>query len=398
LFYSDENAWLPTRKVYNQPGYFVVNINDDLTLPFPQLDQTLEFSDGACSNGLPGPQQPLNTFLNQVPSLGANGCPVYPGPDISFVGDDPNLMPGDSGYVDPGSPNYFPAVEVIPPICGDLAIIVNFNIINDGLRAITSDIPVSFWDGDAQNDPTATLLYTQMLPVTNFGIGDTLSYNGVTFNSTGKAFDLYVILNDDGANPAPITIGQAIEECKLGNNIYKFPIVPKPFTVQLELIQNNIKCEDSAPDNGEIRAVVYENGVEAPDYSKYGFQWYAGDTTTFPFVDNALGGNTERLIGVGTPDPDGIGGFLGNYTVIVTNLEKGCASLPIDTTIVRIGVDPVITIVENSPQSQCSPFNGELEVFIDGGNAGFTFAWFKGAGFTPMGVTSSVISNRENGE
>jgi len=36
LYYSSGNDWLPTRKVWNQPGYFVVNVNDDLTLPSPQ--------------------------------------------------------------------------------------------------------------------------------------------------------------------------------------------------------------------------------------------------------------------------------------------------------------------------------------------------------------------------
>ena len=138
---------------------------------------------------------------------------------------------------------------------------------------------------------------------------------------------------------------------------------------EIEIIQDNLKCEDAAPDNGEIRAVVFESGVEAADYSKYGFQWYAGSDPTAPVVPNPKG-QLDRLTAMAE----------GDYTVIVTNLDKGCESLPIDTTIVRIGVDPVITIVENSPQSQCSPFNGELEVFIDGGNAGFTFEWFKGAG------------------
>ena len=32
MFFSSENAWLPTRKVYNQPGYFVVNIENGVIL------------------------------------------------------------------------------------------------------------------------------------------------------------------------------------------------------------------------------------------------------------------------------------------------------------------------------------------------------------------------------
>jgi hypothetical protein len=62
IFFSD-GEWLPTRKVWNQPGYFVVNINDDLTLPFPQLDIAAVFSNTPCPNGIPGPQTPYNVFF-----------------------------------------------------------------------------------------------------------------------------------------------------------------------------------------------------------------------------------------------------------------------------------------------------------------------------------------------
>ncbi|HEY0770724.1 MAG TPA: VCBS repeat-containing protein, partial [Sphingobacteriaceae bacterium] len=97
LDYSAANDWLPTRKVWNQPGYFVVNIKDNLQLPFPQLDQNLIYSNNPCPNGLPGPQMPMNVFLNQVPYLSADGCPVFPAPDLSFTGDDPANLPYPPG-------------------------------------------------------------------------------------------------------------------------------------------------------------------------------------------------------------------------------------------------------------------------------------------------------------
>ncbi len=55
--YFSSGEWLPTRKVWNQPGYFVVNINDDLTLPFPQFDISTAFA-GNCPVGPPGQRQP----------------------------------------------------------------------------------------------------------------------------------------------------------------------------------------------------------------------------------------------------------------------------------------------------------------------------------------------------
>ena len=81
----------------------------------------------------------------------------------------------------------------------------------------------------------------------------------------------------------------------------------------------------------------------------------------------------------------------------MTNLAKECASNPTDTAIVRVGQQPEITIVENSSQTQCSPFNGELEVFVTGGNAGYTFEWLDNL-LNPIGVTSATASNLQAGE
>ena len=41
MFYSSGNEWLPTRQVWNQPGYHVVNVNDDMSLPFPAVGWSL---------------------------------------------------------------------------------------------------------------------------------------------------------------------------------------------------------------------------------------------------------------------------------------------------------------------------------------------------------------------
>jgi hypothetical protein len=58
---------------------------------------------------------------------------------------------------------------------------------------------------------------------------------------------------------------------------------------------------------------------------------------------------------------------------------------------------PRNTIVENSPQSNCDPPNGELEVFITGGNTGYTFEWFDRL-LNPLGISGSVASNLVAGE
>ncbi|WP_185113975.1 gliding motility-associated C-terminal domain-containing protein [Fulvivirga imtechensis] len=385
-FFSQNNTWLPTRQVWNQSGYFVTNIADDLSVPCPQFDMGTVFSDSPCANGLPGPQRPFNTFMNQVPSIGPDGCPFYPSPDVSFVGHAP-------GELDPLDPDYFPAVEVIPPTCGDLGVEVLFNIVNSGSLTISTQIPVSFWEGnptvavDPDTGNPATLLHADALNVLGLQVGDTMTTAGVTFDYSGQPTRLYIVLNDDGTEfPVDTTASSTgFAECKLDNNIYAVDIIPEPFTVEIENISDNFKCDDAAPDTGELRGVVKRNGVEVADYSPYGFQWYYGSDTTNAVP--APEGTIDRLMDL----PEG------TYTLVVTNLAKGCSSLPVVDTVLRQGVDPDVTILINSHQTHCSPPNGELEVTIVGGLAGFSFQWYDN-NLNSIGVTGPIASDLTEGE
>lgn len=377
LYYSSGNEWLPTRKVWNQPGYFVVNVNDDLTLPFPQLDQNMIFGEGDCANGLPGPQMPMNVFLNQVPFLSADGCPVYPAPDLSFSGDNPDTPGVD---ID-GDGVYTPAVEVIPPICGDLGISVRFNIINDGDLPITDNIPVSFFVGDP-TDPSITadsLLYSTTLAINNLAIDSIFRSQFITFNGTGQPFRLYIVLNNDGTILPIDPAGSVSNECRIDNNIYSAFIQPDPFITKIEKIKDNFKCEDTAPDNGEIRLRIFKGTTEVLDYSQYAFQWYTGTAASYTPIAGATNYNL-------------VGAAEGDYTAIVTNTEKGCVGLPVDTIVYRTGNDPEVIINVVSHQTVCNPPNGALEAQITGGNTGYTFEWFDIA-LNPLGITGPTATS-----
>ncbi|MFZ6010318.1 MAG: FG-GAP-like repeat-containing protein, partial [Bacteroidota bacterium] len=374
LFFSNGNEWLPTRKVWNQPGYFVVNINDDLTLPFPQLDQSLIFSNNPCPNGLPGPQMPLNVFLNQVPHLSADGCPVFPAPDLSFVGDDPENLP-----FPPGDPRNFPAVVVTPPICGNLDIKVSFNIINDGDLPITAAVPVSFFHGDP-TDPGITsdsLLFSTTINVTNLQVGDTLTTAPVTFNGPGVPFRLFIVLNNDGTILPIDPTGSVSNECRIDNNIYDVFVTPDPFTATIEKIKDSFKC-GTAPDNGELRAHIFKGLTEVVDYSPYAFEWRDAANTVVSTNYNATG------LAQGT------------YSLVVTNTQKGCSSTPVFESIVELGNNPDVSIIVRSNQTQCNPPNGQLEAVIVGGNTGYTFEWFDIA-LTPLGITGAIANNLTEG-
>jgi hypothetical protein len=388
LYFSSGNEWLPTRKVWNQPGYHVVNINDDLTLPFPQLDPAMVFGNGACANGLPGPQTPLNVFLNQIPFLSADGCPVFPAPDLAFSGDTPNPVctsnPTSPGCDTDGNGVYDPAVVVIPPICGNLDIQVYFNIINSGDLPISDVVPVSFFNGDPTTNPGAVLLKSTTITINNLQVDQEIQTPTITFNGPGTVFDLYIVMYNNGAVLPIVLTGPSTKECRIENNMYKVTVTPSPFTAAVEKIRDNVKCVAADPNVGELRARLYKGPAvaanEIVDYSDYTFQWYYGLTTANP-VPPALGGNNYTISGL----PDG------DYSFVATNVSKGCTTTLVSTNVALSITLPAVTINVLSDQTVCSPPNGSLEAVVAGGNTGFSFEWFSNA--TSLGISTSTATN-----
>jgi gliding motility-associated-like protein len=391
LYFSSGNEWLPTRKVWNQPGYFVVNINDDLTLPFPQFDISTSFP-GNCSVGPPGERRPFNVFLNQVPFLSATGCPVYPAPDLTFIGDDPN-----DPLADPTDPDYFPTVFVKPPICGNLDIDVGFNVTNSGDLPITTTIPISFFNGSPYdvNNP-GTLLYSTTINVNNLQVGDTLSIGDyvnslgqvkpgdlpfIEFDGPGSTFELYVVLYNDGSVlPIDTTTVQSAAECDITNNYWPITVVPTPFTVNIDSV-SNVKCLATSPDTGELISHIQVGADTVIDLSPYAFQWYQSDGVT-PIA----GATNYNLTGISH----------GDYYLVITNLEKGCSTAPIlgqvDSTRLVI---PGLVLVKLADQTSCTPPNGVLEAQIPGGTAGFEFHWELGG--APLANVGPVLNNAVSG-
>jgi hypothetical protein len=363
LYFSTTNAWLPTRKIWNQHPYYVTNIKDDLTLPFPQIDPSLVFSNAACPNGLPGPQRPLNLFMNQVPRLSKDGCPEFPAPDLTFTGD----TPSPTGIDTNGDGVYTPTVVVTPPICGDVNITAYFNIINNGDLPISDNVPVSFYNGDPTANPvTATFLAKTSLTVSGLQVGQKLVTSPFTFPGPGTTFKLYIVLYNDGTTtPLPISlVGQSTKECSISNNIYSVDVTPDPFSATIQKIADNFKCANSAPDNGELKAHIFKGTTEVTDFSPYAFQWYTGSGTGSPIA--APAGISSDLTGRAE----------GTYTLVVTNTQKGCSSTPVEMAIVRQGNDPDVSISLVSDQTKCSPPDGSLLATVATGNTGYTFDWY----------------------
>ena len=399
IWYSN-GQWLPTRRVWNQPGYFVVNINDDLSLPFPQMDIATQFSNTPCPNNVPGPQTPYNVFLNQVPFLSANGCPVFPAPDLTFIGDDPN-----DPLTDPTDPNYFPTVFVESPICGNLDIKVGFNVTNSGDLPISTNIPISFFSGSPYSPApaTGTLLYTTTIPVNNLQVGDTLSIGDyvnalgqtrtgdlpfIEFDGPGTTFEMYVVLYNDGQTLPIDTVNVASGECDITNNYWPIMVVPSPFTVNIDST-DNVRCLPTSPNSGTLTSHISIGPDTVTVLAPYTFQWYQSDQVT------PIAGETAYNI-------DELGA--GDYYLVITNTQKGCSSDPILGQVVDGALAiPGLRVRRLSHQTNCEPPNGSLiaEVYsvVNGDtiiiSAGYEYSWEDAGG--PIGQAGAELLGQKSG-
>jgi len=80
-FESGGGPWAPARSVWNQYGYHVTNVNDDLTIPRHQQNMAAFFDTDSCAQATC--PQPYNAFMTQATYRTQKGCRVWPSlPDL----------------------------------------------------------------------------------------------------------------------------------------------------------------------------------------------------------------------------------------------------------------------------------------------------------------------------
>ncbi|HEY5750027.1 MAG TPA: gliding motility-associated C-terminal domain-containing protein [Chryseolinea sp.] len=364
VFRSGGEPWVPARRVWNQHGYFNVNVNDNLTIPKVQQKHHLAFSENVCTVGK---NRPLNSFLNQSPFLNSLGCPKYASPDLAFVDN---------------------SLTVNQPTCPSLTFTVSFKIKNKGDNGLSGDVPISFYD----NDPTkvgANKLGTTKVTLNNLSVGAEQTLTNLSVSGPGSNFTLYIVLNDGGTTvPTPIKLPNTnFIECDYGNNIIQAPITPNPVALTAIKVQDNITCSGgTTPNNGAAEAYVMTGGVK--NSTDYNFYWSIG-TTAKPIASADFTGAKYTNIPGGT------------YTVYAIHKTAKCSS---DTVQVVVGdiqskFSIRIDLISGLINCKDNP-NGHLDaVVLDGsGNAidpstnKYTFAWYQGTDV----LTDPKIGNSHN--
>ncbi|WMN06136.1 gliding motility-associated C-terminal domain-containing protein [Marivirga arenosa] len=339
VYVSGGEPWVPARRVWNQHGYFNVNINDDLTVPQNQQKHQAVFSTGVCTTG---PSRPLNSFLNQSPFLSSDGCPTYASPDLNILES---------------------TLTINAPECPEQDFTISFDLENIGDVPLTGWVPITFYDGDPLV-AGANRLNTDSISLTNFTPGSVASSPTLTVNGTGGNFTLYVSLNDDGENTIPLEFPASnFLECDYFNNIVSAEINPIPFALS-SVVTKNIDCSSGGvPANGSARVFKLEGTTEVT--ANYDFFWFDGTSVT------------------GTPDYIGStysGLSAGTYTVFANNTLVGCTSDTIQVVIEDSARNVTADITVDRGNSNCKTPNGKLTVSINGGQpvGNFEYEWYEG--------------------
>lgn len=354
VFKSASEPWVPARRVWNQHGYFVVNVNDNLTIPPVLQKHHLVFSTGSCTQG---PNRPLNKFLNQSPYLNSDGCPTYASPDLAYA----NIPTAN------------------PPTCPDLNYTVSFDITNLGDVALSGNVPITFYSSNpakagAVKFNTITITLNALKPNEIFSVVDAL----VTGNGSDS---LYIVLNDAGTTvPTPISLPNTdFFECDY-DNIIGIPVTPLPVTITA--IEENPDEQCAFPPNGSARAFIPISGG-GENTADYNFYWSDGPVAKSVANADFVGAIYTDL-------------SAGTYTVYARHKTANCNSDTVQVVINgETSILPQVTINVLSDQTRCNPPNGSLEAMVAGGHSGYTFEW-EDAG-APIGITGPLLTNQKAG-
>jgi len=202
---SDEIPWMPTRKVWNQHGNFVVNINDDLSIPTKQQNHSIN--------------RKINGFMFQSPLLYSDWKSVYDTTkyidDIGINIIDTNLFTCRPGKKD--------SIEIIIGLC-------NFQC-----DSLTRNTLIQLYQGNAILTNIINLLSQKNLGPNDC---DTLA---ITIPYYSSGFTLFVYGNDNGSDSsnAPTL---AYQELDTLNNIDSI-ILPGISAPQITVSAYNPPCQ-----------------------------------------------------------------------------------------------------------------------------------------------------------
>ena len=257
VYESDSGPWVPCRNVWNQFNYFIVNVNDDLSIPAVQDMHHLE---------LPAPgsgKRPLNLYLSQRPLLDENFDPFIPLSNAS--------------------------ASVSQVICKPDSVTIELNICNTGDKLLPAGIPIAFYS----SDPTTTNAVLLGTPLLTNGVVKIDSCKIFSFTIPKAAGIAFGVLNDDGSTPRPYQLGVDFPitdelECDFLNNIFQFDMPATSLPINLG--PNIGFCQDTTLllDAGSgYTSYLWQDGSTSPTFQTQQPGLYWVEVTDFCAVKHS---------------------------------------------------------------------------------------------------------------
>ncbi|MEM9835352.1 MAG: HYR domain-containing protein [Bacteroidota bacterium] len=266
VYTSANQPWVPTRPVWNQHGYNVVNVNDDLTIPAVQQDPLN-----------PAIIDEYNNFLVQTPLRTQSGVGNFPAADAII---EPSVNPINNEVV----LDFSQCPQTVS---------IDLEIDNAGAASLPASTPISFYQGDP------SVVQATLIDVITIGIPiDTGAMVTITRNIDVSAFagtedldNVFMVINDPGFAMADLPFDLATDfpvtgtaECIYTNNL--------SFIGSLVCVEI---CDDTGDNDGD--GLVDEPNITAPVTTGCPGETLPAFTTDV--------GNVNGTYSVGTPNPSG---------------------------------------------------------------------------------------------
>ena len=227
------DPWLSARPIWNQYNYFVVNVNDDLTMPLTQQWHHLELPDVGSG------YRPLNKFVSQISLMDDNFEPFLPVPDAT--------------------------VSIDSFGCANDSVLLFLKICNeDGAVLLPDGTPIAFYIGDPVT--TAATLHSVATLEVNVQAGSchTQAINIPSVNGV----DVFVVINDNGSAATPFDFGNDFPT----TNVIECVYINNPTSVFINFSSPDL---DLGPDLDMCEFGVVELDA-GPGFASY--EWIDGST------------------------------------------------------------------------------------------------------------------------
>ena len=380
VYETAADPWAPAREIWNQYGYFNVNILGDLSVPQVQLNHAIRASElfpnlDPVNGCFPPNAQPLNSFLVQGTFYNDSGCRTANIPAFDVEIDNSSLFARRS--------------------CEPQSLEVNFRLRNNfTAKDIPTDMEISFYKEEA--DGTLTFLGVKIPAGQIIEQADGwVDFSGIVVNSplipVSGDFNLVIIANNTGTVDSP----DRLLECNYTNNTsIGVPVLDLPtFSIQ------SSASELCTPGNQLVLTPITSDNL-AVNPTKNWKRLAVGaipvfqipTTGPFPVSDPNLAGVTYS-IGV-------------DEELTINNLPEGSFSFVFDFVgcnlieeVTQFSIDVTLTPTPTFSTENLTCFesgDGEIILATTNREAGITYELLTGAGIPVSGVapvTGALIGN-----